>query len=129
MSSGFVAIAAGGPHSLGIRRILGVDPLSRSGVGAGTWGGVTIGGISPNPFRNRVRINYEVPMGVGYRVSVYDVKGRLLRELASGVGGGGVGRVLWDGKTGEGSRVVPGIYFVVIEAGGDSRAQKVIKVR
>ncbi|HEX4935493.1 MAG TPA: FlgD immunoglobulin-like domain containing protein, partial [Gemmatimonadaceae bacterium] len=67
--------------------------------------------VYPNPFRESLRI--ETP-GKG-RVAVYDVRGGLVRTLASGEEPfGGMRRLEWDGRDARGKRAPAGVYFVRI---------------
>lgn len=67
--------------------------------------------VYPNPFRESLRI--EAP-GRG-RVAVYDVRGGLVRALASGQEPfGGMRRLEWDGRDARGKRAPAGVYFVRI---------------
>jgi hypothetical protein len=49
-------------------------------------------------------------------IGIFDVSGRLRRELA--VGADSAGTVQWDGRDRDGRRVSPGLYFARLEAGG-----------
>ena len=56
-------------------------------------------------------IAFAVPREGPADLSVYDVTGRWVRTLASGVTGAGEHRVTWDGHDSYGRRVAPGIYL------------------
>jgi flagellar hook assembly protein FlgD len=49
-------------------------------------------------------------------VRVYDVRGSLVRELARGEFAAGQHRLTWDGRSGAGAPVGPGIYFVQVRS-------------
>lgn len=67
--------------------------------------------------------------GTGARVNVYDVAGRMVRNLAS-VRAGASGSVTWDGRTSSGAQAAAGCYFCVLETDDDRLvARKVVVTR
>jgi glucose/arabinose dehydrogenase len=60
------------------------------------------------------------------RVRVLDVAGRTLRTLWDGAApAGGEFPLAWDGRTGAGARVGPGIYLAFVESGGRTAAVRI----
>jgi len=71
----------------------------------------------PNPFNPVTRIRYEIPRPGRVSLSVYDVSGRLVRNLvASRNQRPGSHVVSWDGRDGAGRAVVSGVYFYCLAA-------------
>jgi hypothetical protein len=60
------------------------------------------------------------------RLSLYDVRGRWLRDVTAGPGVAGVHAVLWDRRDASGQRVARGLYFVRLTAGGAGVTRKVV---
>lgn len=60
---------------------------------------------------------------------IYDVAGRLVRELGQGILGAGAYERTWDGRDARGRRVSAGIYFVRLQAGSEFLAQKILIAR
>ncbi|MFH1221014.1 MAG: FlgD immunoglobulin-like domain containing protein, partial [Candidatus Eisenbacteria bacterium] len=83
----------------------------------------------PNPFRDGTAIRFDLPQPGHVRISVFDVQGRLVRELIDEPRTAGSYVVAWDGKDGLGSKVSGGIYFVRLEAGSYGAGTKVIRIR
>lgn len=75
---------------------------------------------SPNPSRAGVTIRYNLPGATTVEGRIFDLSGRLVREIAT-ESGISAGLVAWDGRDGDGKRVVPGIYFVSFHAPSGSR--------
>jgi hypothetical protein len=79
---------------------------------------------APNPFSpdgdgvdDITVIHYEMPLLTSIiNVKIYDVRGRLIRRLASSEPGGGVGDVIWDGRDDSGAVARIGIYIAFLEA-------------
>ena len=76
-----------------------------------------ISSIYPNPFNEHAVIEYHLPWRSGVRIMIYDVQGRLLRQLDEGVREQGVQRAEWDGRDGAGRPLSPGIYYYRLETG------------
>ena len=67
----------------------------------------------PNPFSDGMRMAYAVgSSGERVSINVYDVSGRLVRTLASGIEAPGNHSVAWDGRNEQGERMHQGVYFV-----------------
>ena len=65
----------------------------------------------PNPFNSTTRLTYGSPENADISVNVFDMNGRLIKELVSGVVTAGNHTVSWDA-----SNVAAGIYLVKMEA-------------
>jgi len=62
-------------------------------------------------------------------ISVYNIRGELVRQLKNAVVEPGKHSVVWDGRNEYGKRVSPGLYLVIIHTAeyGDIRKVVVIK--
>jgi len=67
---------------------------------------------SANPSPSDVRLRYALPTAGEMRLVVYDVAGRVIRELESGMHPAGNMSARWDGRDGAGRAVGSGIYMV-----------------
>ncbi|MEZ4647290.1 MAG: DUF4331 family protein [Candidatus Eisenbacteria bacterium] len=74
-------------------------------------------------------IAFDLPEAADARLALYDVRGRLVRELVDGPLAEGSHVVSWDGRDARGVRVANGIYFSRLEAGGQSADSKLVLVR
>jgi hypothetical protein len=83
----------------------------------------------PNPFNPQTSVRVRAPAGSRVDVAVYDVAGRRVRRLWSGVVGEPERLVAWDGRGDDGDRVASGAYLVRATAGGRSGAVKVILLK
>jgi len=84
---------------------------------------------APNPFRANTSITISVPEGGEASLVVYDVRGRLVRQLAAGAHAPGDHAVSWDGRDRNGRRVAAGTYFFRLNAGGETHTRKVVLIR
>jgi hypothetical protein len=70
---------------------------------------------SPNPIQGPATISFAVPNGRGpATVSVYDVRGRLVRAFTTDMSGG-KGSLVWDGRSSSGQHLSSGIYYVRLQ--------------
>ena len=69
---------------------------------------------SPNPARMGSSISYDVPASGDYSVTVYDMSGRAVRMLHSGVLPAGSGSLAFDGTDGSGNPLPSGCYSVLM---------------
>ena len=84
----------------------------------------------PNPFNNSVSISFEIPNSKNVNLSIFDMKGRNIRQMNLGVLGSGLHKVLWDGKKNDfGNELPSGIYMAVLEVGGKANIQKISLIK
>ncbi len=74
-------------------------------------------GNYPNPFNPKTRIAFALPAREHVRVSIYDIRGRLVRTLVDEVLEAGPHDLAWDGTNGADEPVGSGVYFYRLEAG------------
>jgi hypothetical protein len=80
----------------------------------------------PNPFRNGMRMTYDVgSMNQRVNVGVYDLAGRLVRTLANDIQSPGRHGIAWDGRDEQGTRVSKGMYFIHVQIGDRARQVRV----
>jgi len=66
----------------------------------------------PNPFRTTTAITYGVAKKSEVDISVYDVTGRLVKTLVSGVKDAGTYTIQWNGTDNYGHSLASGTYFL-----------------
>ncbi|MEX1139136.1 MAG: C-GCAxxG-C-C family (seleno)protein [Bacteroidota bacterium] len=72
----------------------------------------------PNPFNPETRIEFVLPEAASVSLGIYDLNGRLVRELVSAEHHGpGTFERTWNGMGSDGKRVASGIYFARLQAG------------
>jgi hypothetical protein len=83
----------------------------------------------PNPFNPVTRIAFGLYKPGIISLKVYDVAGRLVREIVKGELPAGRYERVWDGNDAEGSAVSSGIYFYRLEAGTFTQTRKMVLLR
>ncbi len=71
----------------------------------------------PNPFNLETTIEYALPHAAPVKLSVYNVRGQLVRVLVDEFQEPGFKRVVWYGRDAYGSEVGSGLYFVRFRGG------------
>ena len=74
-------------------------------------------GNAPNPFNPTTTIRFELSGPRRVKLAVYDVSGRLVRELVDRDFPAGPNQVRWDGKDDTGRAVASGVYHYRFQAG------------
>jgi hypothetical protein len=86
----------------------------------------------PNPFNPDTEIRYEVPDFAGrtrVTISIYDVRGKLVKRLEDGERDPGPYSVRWNGLSQAGESVSSGVYFYVLRAGRAALSRKLVLLR
>lgn len=84
---------------------------------------------SPNPFNPSTVLAYEIDQAGPVKISVYNVRGRLVRTLVNETMPGGPHEVVWTGLDNSGKRVTSGVYYVRLEANGREMSRRMTLVR
>jgi hypothetical protein len=70
----------------------------------------------------------EAPGSAPFRAGIFDLRGRVVAELASGPRTPGTQRLLWDGRDARGLRVAAGVYFLRVDGGDRLWTRKLVRV-
>ncbi len=104
-----------------------------------------VGAPYPNPMRGGVKLSFGLPRVASHpddsswpvpaeeqrliTVSVYDVRGRLIRRLLNDVIAPGYYQATWDGTDEQGYTVSSGAYFLAVSVDGFTNSRKVLLIR
>ncbi|MGH7741153.1 MAG: T9SS type A sorting domain-containing protein [Candidatus Eiseniibacteriota bacterium] len=81
----------------------------------------------PNPVSNRAQIRFELPVASPARLRLFDLQGRLVRELGQWPMLSAGSRVVeWDGLSTNGEQIRAGVYFMRLTSGAFGRMQRVV---
>ena len=88
----------------------------------------------PNPFNPETWIPYRLAKDAFVTVTIYDQRGRVVRDIAVGHRIAAVYEsrskaIYWDGRTEFGERVASGIYFYTLTAGDYSATRKMVVLK
>ena len=80
----------------------------------------------PNPFNPSTTISYQLPKAEEVRIIIYDLAGRLVRELMNESKDAGSYTVSWDGKNQHSQPVASGMYIYQLRAGEFIQSRKML---
>jgi hypothetical protein len=78
----------------------------------------------PNPFNSTTKLNYQLAKNSKVKLVVYDIQGRIVKNLINRYQTAGNYTLLWNGLDNSGKQVSSGIYFIQFKT---DHYQKVIK--
>lgn len=82
----------------------------------------------PNPFNPSTTISFSLGEPGDWRLCIYNVTGRLVREFTGSSGSGDV-TIEWHGKDAEGYKVASGVYFYRLEASDFMATKKMLLLK
>lgn len=83
----------------------------------------------PNPFNPSTSISFYLPERSKLSLDVFDVSGRLVRRIASGVFSAGPHQVSWNGTDSGGNTVGSGVYVYRLTSGKRTISKKMILLK
>ncbi len=83
----------------------------------------------PNPFNPMTEIRFELGQPQQVSLKIYDVTGRLVRELESGSLASGAHSRIWQGRDNSGRQVPSGAYYVRLVADNKVENQKILLLK
>jgi hypothetical protein len=83
----------------------------------------------PNPFNAGTVITVDNPVEQAVEIAVYDLLGRQVRRLHSGILAAGSQAISFDGRDERGHELGSGVYFARMVAGGKAQVRKMVIVR
>lgn len=85
--------------------------------------------VTPNPTKNRTVFTYSLTRATTVNLSIYDIQGRLVRNLVHAAQSQGTHSISWDGMDDKGKPLSGGIYFCRLETDGAGLMRKLVIVR
>jgi FlgD Ig-like domain len=85
--------------------------------------------ITPNPFDTETMIGWSLSAPARVRISVYDVRGRLVATVLDEPRPAGEGVIGWNARDDHGRAVVSGIYFVRLDVPGGMLTRRIVRLR
>jgi len=85
--------------------------------------------ISPNPFNNKCRINIYSPSSIELTINIFDIRGRLIKNLANKQINSGNHQFEWNALDNNGNGISSGTYFYVVELGDKKISGKLLLLK
>jgi hypothetical protein len=83
----------------------------------------------PNPFNPATNILLDLPDRTVIKAAIYDLQGRLIKQLLHRVLPPGMSRLQWNGTSDRGVSVASGVYFLRVESPTSVKTLKLIFVK
>lgn len=83
----------------------------------------------PNPFSSTATLRVTLPVAGEVHAMVFDVSGRVVATIVDDTFPTGEALLVWDGRDSRGRELGDGVYFAVVEAGGDTLVRRVVLIR
>jgi hypothetical protein len=83
----------------------------------------------PNPFQSSAVLEWSQPAAGEVALDVYDVRGRLVRHIATGRRESGPQSARWDGRDARGRAAPSGVYYARLRAGAGTAVRKIVRLR
>ena len=83
----------------------------------------------PNPFNPVTIINFTLPQAAAVELTVYDIQGKVVRQLINSFTESGKHTVNWDGRNDIGINVASGVYVYQLKAGSTILHKKILLIR
>ncbi|NNE07390.1 MAG: T9SS type A sorting domain-containing protein [Gemmatimonadetes bacterium] len=84
---------------------------------------------TPNPFNPTTKIRYSLSHPTQVSLDVYNVSGRLVRNLVNEFQGASSYEVVWDGKDNRDRSAASGVYYYSLNADKKAETRKMILIR
>lgn len=116
--------------SHGYSEIITIDTVTAVNDDAGGPPSTTsLVAVYPNPFNPRTTIAFDLAEAASAELAIFDLRGRLVRRLESGVRPSGHHRSIWDGLDDSGRAVPTGTYFCRLTTQRGSQTMKLTVAR
>ena len=83
----------------------------------------------PNPFNPVTTISYNLPKAGSVSIVIYDMMGRLVRDLVSEYQSSGYRSIKWDATNNLGESVSAGMYFYMVDFGELKQVRKMLYIK
>ena len=80
----------------------------------------------PNPFNPSTTLRYSMSKGELVNIAVYDMSGRLVKDLLNGYQNAGYNSIQWNTTNNQGQSVSAGMYICVIKIGSYNTSKKML---
>ena len=83
----------------------------------------------PNPFNPTTKLQFQLPSSGKVRLNIYDISGRLIKEIFAGDKVAGKYTFEWNGNNTNGRHVASGVYFYSVQFNNSLLTKKMIYLK
>jgi flagellar hook capping protein FlgD len=85
--------------------------------------------VAPNPVRRSTSFEFNIPAEANARLQLFDVGGRMVRELSASRLPAGQHIAAWDGRRDDGAVAPSGVYYLKLSAAGQVQTRRFVYIR
>ncbi|MCF7911399.1 MAG: T9SS type A sorting domain-containing protein [Candidatus Cloacimonetes bacterium] len=85
--------------------------------------------IYPNPFNPETQITFNLPEAEQVNISVYNLKGQLVKILTNEILPSGNNTLIWDGRNTTGRKVSSGVYLLRLKSSNGIVSKKIMLIK
>jgi hypothetical protein len=85
--------------------------------------------VAPNPFNPSTAICFDLEDESEIKLSIYNIKGQIVKTLVNETYRPGAYQVIWDGDDQSGQKMSSGVYFYRMECGEDVINSKMLMLK
>jgi hypothetical protein len=85
--------------------------------------------VYPSPFNPMTTFEFSLPQAMAASLTVYNVRGILVKTLVSGVHAAGLHTVTWLGEDDSGRKMPSGVYLARFSAGSTNQTQRLVLLK
>lgn len=89
----------------------------------------SLSAVHPNPFLHGIRLSFSLPRTAQIKLAVFDLGGRQVCSLLSGLLHSGTYQVWWDGRDEHGVQVPAGLYLAQLAGAGQLCQVRMVRLR
>ena len=83
----------------------------------------------PNPFNPSTTISFDVLNAEQVVISIYNIKGQLVKNMCNQVYDKGYHSIIWNGTDNKGTKCSTGVYFYKMQAGRSTQTKKMMMIK
>lgn len=83
----------------------------------------------PNPFNAQTRIDLNLPQAGHVTLDIYDITGRLAKNLLNEYMPAGLSTVIWDGTDSKGNPAATGVYFIRAQTDAQATIRRAVLLK
>jgi len=83
----------------------------------------------PNPFNSSTTIKYNLQRASQVKIRIYDISGKLVKELLNTIQLRGSYHIIWDGRDLNNHEVSSGFYYIIISSESQQQSRRMLKIK